>query len=170
MHCEQVVRPKIGKAVWAIKAFIVVCSFFFCNFIFSNIILIVGMFGVLVYPLVFWIIWMLFRGTSFEFEYTFSDGILYIEKITARSSRSMLAVCDIKTALVYGKISELSSDERNSPSLPCVYAQDAESVMYIEYPDDAGTRMRLYFSPNTHVRSAIEQSLPFTLRKSLPPL
>lgn len=165
MHCEQVVKPRTGKAVWAIKAFIIICSFLFCNFIFSNIIFIAGMYGAIVYPVVFGIVWILFRSMSFEFEYSFSGGILLIEKITAKSKRSVLAVCDVKKALSYGKITELSTAERNSPSLPCVYAQDTvtESIMYIEYPSDTGTRMRLYFSPDAHIRAVIEQNLPFTL-------
>lgn len=163
MHCEQVVRPKAGKAVWAIKAFIIICSFLLCNFIFSNIIWIAGMFGALVYPLVFAVIWMLFRSMTFEFEYSFSGGTLMVEKITAKSRRTVLAVCDVRKALAYGRVTELSAAERNSPSIPCVYAQDtpAESVMYIEYPGGAGTRMRLYFSPDTRIRAAVEESLPF---------
>ena len=169
MHCEQVVKPKVGKGVWAIKAVIILFSFLLCNFIFSNIMLTVGMYGALVYPLVFWIIWMVFRSMNFEFEYSFTEGTLFVAKIIAKSKRTSLTACDVKKALAYGKVTDLPERERRSPSIPCVYAQggERESIMYIEYPVDGGKRKRLYFSPDENIRAAVEQQLPFLIKQGI---
>lgn len=170
MHYEQVIRKKPDKIVIFLKGFILLCAVLLCNFIFSNILFIVGMYGLLVYPLVLGIIWLLFRRLTFEFEYSFYDGILQVDKITAKSSRSVLAVCDIKTVLDYGYVTELSREERNSPSLPCIYAQGSavESVVYMEYQAGNRERVRLYFSPDTNLKTIVEHSLPGRIKEHLP--
>lgn len=170
MHCEQVVTQKFDGITWLLMGIILVFAILLCNFIFSNILFLVGVYGLLIYPVVFGIIWAMFRRLCIEFEYEYDSGVLKIEKITAKSNRSVLAVCDLHKAVLWGPAAELPDVERTNPSLPCIYAQGTAPwpVFYLDYLDDTHRVKRLFISPNPDMLQWIEKSIPTQIKRQLP--
>lgn len=108
----------------------------------------------------------LIQSTMVEYEYTFTNGELDVDKIIAKKKRSELLVVDVKKFTAFGKYSD-SLEEPDDMTVILVSDNIAEHEYYADFQHEEYGSTRLIFAPDEKVLSSIKRSLPAKLRAAM---
>ncbi|MBR6792612.1 MAG: hypothetical protein IKM49_05815 [Ruminococcus sp.] len=105
------------------------------------------------------------QNSYIEYEYTFTNGELDIDKIIAKKKRIELITAETRKFTAFGKYTD---DLEESEDMTVVLSSDniASHEYYadFEHPEHGSTR--LIFSPNEKMLESIRRALPGKLRNS----
>ena len=107
---------------------------------------------------------LLFLSNSvFEFEYTFTNGELDIDKIIAKRKRKRLITVDIKGITDFGKYADAPKTQSDTT---IINAHDgtSDNTYYADFRSKKYGITRLYFSPDEKTMNNINKYLPRNLR------
>lgn len=109
-----------------------------------------------------------FTGTStyVEYEYTFTNGELDIDKIIAKRKRVELLSVEVKNFTAFGKYSE---DMADSDDLTTVISSDniASHEYYADFECDKYGKTRLIFAPDGKILEYIKDFLPYNVKRNM---
>ncbi len=109
-----------------------------------------------------------FLGTStyVEYEYTFTNGELDIDKIIAKRKRVELLSADVRKFTAFGKYSE---DMEDSGDLTTVISSDniASHEYYADFECDKYGKTRLIFAPDEKILEYIMDFLPYNVKRNM---
>lgn len=103
------------------------------------------------------------QSTYVEYEYTFTNGELDIDKIVAKKKRTPMITADVGKFITFGKYSEKMTE---TDDMTVVISSDniASHEYYADFVHSDYGKTRLIFSPNETMLENIRRSLPRTLR------
>lgn len=103
------------------------------------------------------------QSTYVEYEYTFTNGELDIDKIVAKKKRTPMITADVGKFIAFGKYSEKLTE---TDDMTVVISSDniASHEYYADFVHSDYGKTRLIFSPNETMLDNIRRSLPRTLR------
>ncbi len=113
-----------------------------------------------------YVTYLLIQGRSVEYEYTFTNGELDIDKIIARKKRKALLSVEVRTFSAFGKYSD---DMEESEDMTVVFATNniAADEYYADFEHNEYGRTRLVFVPDERMLGNIKKFLPAKLRNAL---
>ena len=106
------------------------------------------------------------QGSCVEYEYTFTNGELDVDKIVAKKKRTAMVSTDIKKFTAFGKYTD-GMDE--SEDMTVVIASDniASHEYYADFQHEEYGLTRLIFAPDERILDNIKKSLPPQLKREL---
>ena len=106
------------------------------------------------------------QGSYVEYEYTFTNGELDVDKIVAKKKRTAMVSTDIKKFTAFGKYTD-GMDE--SEDMTVVIASDniASHEYYADFQHEEYGLTRLVFAPDERILDNIKKSLPSQLKREL---
>ena len=106
------------------------------------------------------------QGSYVEYEYTFTNGELDVDKIVAKKKRTAMVSTDIKKFTAFGKYTD-GMDE--SADMTVVIASDniASHEYYADFQHEEYGLTRLIFAPDERILDNIKKSLPPQLKREL---
>ena len=106
------------------------------------------------------------QGSYVEYEYTFTNGELDVDKIVAKKKRTAMVSTDIKKFTAFGKYTD-GMDE--SEDMTVVIASDniASHEYYADFQHEEYGLTRLIFAPDERILDNIKRSLPPQLKREL---
>ena len=108
----------------------------------------------------------LYRGTNIEYEYTFTNGDLDIDKIIAQSKRKEMLTIQVNKFTDFGRYNEQTPEETEDMTVIMVSDNIASHEYYADFPHEEYGNTRLIFSPDEKMLGNINRSLPQKLRIS----
>ncbi len=105
------------------------------------------------------------RNFNVEYEYTFTNGELDIDKIIAQSKRKPMLTIQISKFTDFGKYDENTSEETDEMTVILATNNIASKEYYADFPHEEFGMTRLIFCPNERMRENIVKFLPMPLRK-----
>lgn len=111
--------------------------------------------------------YFLFRNTKVEYEYTFTNGELDIDKIIAQTKRKEMLSVSVGKFTDFGKYTAETPEETSDMTV--VFATDniVEHEYYADFPHEAYGNTRLIFVPNEKVVSNIISFLHPSIRNKV---
>ncbi len=108
--------------------------------------------------------YFLFRNTKIEYEYTFTNGELDIDKIIAQTKRKEMLTISVGKFIAFGKYTAETPEETSDMTV--VFATDniVEHEYYADFPHEAYGNTRLIFVPNEKMVSNIIKFLHPSIR------
>lgn len=105
------------------------------------------------------------QGTHVEYEYTFTNGELDIDKIVAKKKRTPLISTEVRKFTAFGKYNE---NLEETSDLTVVISSDniASHEYYAEFIHAEYGNVRLIFSPNEVLLENIRKFMPASLRNN----
>ena len=106
------------------------------------------------------------QGSYVEYEYTFTNGELDVDKIVAKKKRTAMVSTDIKKFTAFGKYTDGMDD---SEDMTVVIASDniASHEYYADFQHEEYGLTRLIFAPDERILDNIKKSLPPQLKREL---
>lgn len=106
------------------------------------------------------------QGMYIEYEYTFTNGELDVDKIIAKKKRKEMLTVNVSKFSEFGRYSE---DLPETKEMTVVIASDniASNEYYADFTHEEYGETRLIFSPDEKMIENIKTSLPRTLRAKL---
>ena len=106
------------------------------------------------------------QGSYVEYEYTFTNGELDVDKIVAKKKRTAMVSTDIKKFTAFGKYTD-GMDE--SEDMTVVIASDniASHEYYADFQHEEYGLTRLIFAPDERILDNIKKSLPPQIKREL---
>ena len=113
-----------------------------------------------------YVTYLLIQGRSVEYEYTFTNGELDIDKIIARKKRKALLSVEVRTFSAFGKYSD---DMEESEDMTVGFATNniASDEYYADFDHSDYGKTRLVFVPDERMLGNIKKFLPTKIRNSL---
>ena len=107
--------------------------------------------------------YFLAQSGQIEYEYTFTNGELDIDKIIAKKRRKEMLTVEVSKFTDFGKYSD---DIGETDDMTIVFATDniASGEYYADFPTEAYGSTRLVFPPDERMLGNIKRSLPRSLR------
>ncbi|SEH76591.1 hypothetical protein SAMN02910265_02575 [Ruminococcus flavefaciens] len=108
-----------------------------------------------------------FQNTYVEYEYSFTNGELDVDKIIAKKKRREMLSTNVRQFTAFGKYSD---DIEETDDMTIVFATDniASHEYYADFTDESVGSARLVFSPDERMLENITKFLPAKLRTKLP--
>lgn len=108
--------------------------------------------------------YLLFKNTKIEYEYTFTNGELDIDKIIAQTKRKEMLTISVGKFTAFGKYDAETPEETSDMTV--VFATDniVEHEYYADFPHEAHGSTRLIFVPNEKMISNIIKFLHPSIR------
>ena len=111
-----------------------------------------------------YLLYFLVTSINLEYEYSFTNGILDVDKIiNARRRKSMLEINIRKMELMGDRMAPEFEKYLATESLKKVYActhRDAEDLCFLVFVDHDGKEKMLLFNPNEGIKDAIRRYNP----------
>ncbi len=107
------------------------------------------------------------RNSNVEYEYTFTNGELDIDKIIAQSKRKPMLTIQISKFTDFGKYDEDTSEETDEMTVVMATDNIASKEYYADFPHEEFGMTRLIFCPDEKMRENIANFLPMPLRKKI---
>ena len=103
------------------------------------------------------------QNTKIEYEYTFTNGELDVDKIIAQKKRREMMSTNVRQFTDFGKYSD---DIEESEDMTVILATDniASHEYYADFTDENIGKARLIFAPNEKMLENIQKFLPARLR------
>lgn len=166
---EQLVKKeenssnKLKKIIVYILGILVTLILVFVSFI--NLGNIFSMVGLLLAAAAGYGTYFLAQSLYVEYEYSFTNGELDVDKIIAKKKRVQMVVVDVKKVTAFGKYSENMAE---TDEMTVVLSSDniASHEYYADFQHDEYGATRLIFSPNEKMLEYIGKALPRNLRNS----
>jgi len=140
--------------------------------------LIVLFFGVLrmIFPVTFalscWFLWIHLRDFNIEFEYSFTNGDLDIDKIIGRRKREQLVSVRVRKLEILAPMTEEFSREFNSKAIrsriDASIGETSENRWFARFTDEQGIDTLIIFNPNARLLSAMSKLLPHKFKGEIP--
>lgn len=108
----------------------------------------------------------LVQSSMVEYEYTFTNGELDIDKIIAKKKRSEMLTVNVRKFTAFGKYED-GMEETEDMTVVLVSDNIAEHEYYADFEHEEYGVTRLVFAPNEKMLSNIRKSLPAKLRAEL---
>lgn len=151
---EQLIRKYPSSSDTVKKTLIVISAVIIClvslamsYFIFPGFILLaVG--GI-------WLAWRIISQMYTEYEYTFTNGELDIDKIMAKKTRIEMLSCDVKKFTDFQKVTE-NMDLSDDDYIRYHLSEGIINHLCFADFDDGNTKSRLYFSPSRETLENIQ--------------
>lgn len=111
--------------------------------------------------------YFLVQGTHVEYEYTFTNGSLDVDKIIAKKRRTSMLTVEVRQFTAFGRYDENAVED--SEDLTTVLASDniASHEYYADFQDENYGSARLIFAPDERMLENIKRALPGKLRREL---
>lgn len=109
----------------------------------------------------------LFRSTKIEYEYTFTNGDLDIDKIIAQTKRKEMLTIQVGKFTAFGKYDDNAPDETSDMTVIMATDNIASHEYYADFPHDEYGSTRLIFAPDERMLDNIKKSLHPTLKNKL---
>lgn len=106
----------------------------------------------------------LLSNSVFEFEYTFTNGELDIDKIVAKRKRKRLITVEIKNITGFGKYKDIKEKTPTGTTIIGAHDGTSEDTYYADFRSQKYGATRLYFSPDEKTLNNINKYLPRNLR------
>jgi len=108
----------------------------------------------------------LVQGSYVEYEYTFTNGELDVDKIIARKKRTALLSVPVRTFSAFGRYTE---NMEETEDMTVVIASDniVSREYYADFDHKEYGKTRLIFVPDERMLENIKKSLPAKLRNEL---
>jgi len=106
------------------------------------------------------------QNTKVEYEYTFTNGELDVDKIIAQKKRRELMSTNVRQLTDFGKY---SNDMEETEDMTVILATDniAAHEYYADFTDETVGKARLIFAPNEKMLENIQKFLPSRLRNKV---
>ncbi len=110
--------------------------------------------------------YFLVQGSYVEYEYTFTNGELDVDKIIARKKRTALLSVPVRTFTAFGKYTE---DMEETEDMTVVVASDniISREYYADFEHTEYGKTRLIFVPDERMLENIKKALPAKIRSEL---
>ena len=158
---EQIVKKKISISGILMRAIAII---FVLAGIFSM--LIIGALGLTITALLIYVTYIIWGYTSVEYEYSFLNGELSIDKIMGQRKRKTIACYDIKNAEI---VAPSMSDEVVSKIYNTItkdYSTRCRNAnLYSMIVNDSDGRKQVIFEPNEKVLDAMYHVKPSIVKK-----
>ncbi|MDD6395109.1 MAG: DUF6106 family protein [Firmicutes bacterium] len=159
--CEQLVKRKIGPKQMVIAAVIVSVGLIISLFLRALGIVVdrtLGMMGIFLFAIGIFVTIYFVRFFIFvEYEYSFVNGELTIDRISAKSKRKHMMDVAVKS---FEKIGKYEPEKVKNLNVDTVrdYSADpyASDAVYAYYKDGSGRKILLIFSPNEKLIGSIK--------------
>lgn len=106
------------------------------------------------------------QNTFVEYEYTFTNGELDVDKIIARKKRRPMISANIRQLTDFGKYSD-GMEEGEDMTVIMATDNIASHEYYADFTDAEYGSARLVFSPDERMLENVKKSLPAKLRSKL---
>ncbi|MBQ8296359.1 MAG: hypothetical protein IJX77_01085 [Ruminococcus sp.] len=106
------------------------------------------------------------QGTYIEYEYTFTNGELDIDKIVAKKKRHNLVTAEVRKFTAFGKYDD-NLPETDDMTIVVSSDNIASHEYYADFEHSEYGKVRLIFSPNEAMLENIKRALPRNLRISV---
>lgn len=100
-----------------------------------------------------------FRDTNIEYEYTFTNGELDVDKIIGQRRRKHLITINIAKLNDFGEVNADTPDNQDATLFLCSDNTD-EGEYYADAEDEEYGKVRLIFTPSEKMVSYIEAAMP----------
>ena len=125
-----------------------------------------GWFGVLVLVAFIFFTVYVFEHYSAEYEYSYVDGSISIDKIMAKSVRKKVGTCDLTRAVLVAKVNSqeaLGKARQQLRTYNCSSGvDDPDDIVIYTYESESNEMVRLFMLPNDAmleaIRGAVERS------------
>lgn len=102
-------------------------------------------------------------GLGVEYEYTFTNGELDIDKIMGQRKRTNLITVDAEKFEDFGKVTADTPEKENATLILCS-DNTGEGEYYADLTTEEYGETRIIFTPSEKMAAYIEEALPRTLR------
>lgn len=120
-----------------------------------------------------WALLYFLRMCGTEYEYSCTNGILDIDKISGQSKRKTMLSVEVRSFTAYGKAGVCPEEDHNAEltmflavGTSLMRESDDEEEYYAEFHHPEYGDCCLYFTPNSEFRAALEPFLPMELKLS----
>lgn len=107
------------------------------------------------------------RNTKVEYEYTFTNGDLDIDKIIAQTKRKEMLTIQVSKFTNFGKYNDNTPEETADMTVIMATDNIASHEYYADFPHEEYGSARLVFSPNEKMLSNIKRSLHPSIRNKV---
>ena len=158
---EQIVKKKISISGILMRAIAII---FVLAGIFSM--LIIGALGLTITALLIYVTYIIWGYTSVEYEYSFLNGELSIDKIMGQRKRKTIACYDIKNAeIVAPSMSDEVVSKINNTITKDYSTRCRNATLYSMIVNDSDGRKQVIFEPNEKVLDAMYHVKPSIVKK-----
>lgn len=158
---EQIVKKKISISGILMRAIAII---FVLAGIFSM--LIIGALGLTITALLIYVTYIIWGYTSVEYEYSFLNGELSIDKIMGQRKRKTIACYDIKNAeIVAPSMSDEVVSKINNTITKDYSTMCRNANLYSMIVNDSDGRKQVIFEPNEKVLDAMYHVKPSIVKK-----
>ena len=158
---EQIVKKKISMSGILMRAIAII---FVLAGIFS--LLILGALGLTITALLIYVTYIIWGYTSVEYEYSFLNGELSIDKIMGQRKRKTIACYDIKNAeIVAPSMSDEVVSKINNTITKDYSTRCRNANLYSMIVNDSDGRKQVIFEPNEKVLDAMYHVKPSIVKK-----
>ncbi len=103
------------------------------------------------------------QGLQVEYEYTFTNGELDIDKIIAKKTRKEMVSVEVRRFTAFGIYTD-SIEETDDMTVVIASSNIASQEYYADFPHDEYGSTRLIFCPDERMLENINKALPRALR------
>ena len=110
--------------------------------------------------------YFLVQNSYVEYEYTFTNGELDVDKIIAKRKRSGMVTADIKKFTAFGKYTD-GMEETDDMTVVIASDNIASHEYYADFEHEEYGTTRLIFAPDERILENIKHTLPAKLKYEL---
>lgn len=107
------------------------------------------------------------RNTKVEYEYTFTNGDLDIDKIIAQTKRKEMLSIQVSKFTAFGKYDDSTPEETADMTVIMATDNVASHEFYADFPHEEFGNTRLIFAPDLKMLSNIKNSLHPSIRNKV---
>lgn len=111
--------------------------------------------------------YLTYRNTQVEYEYTYTNGELDVDKIIARSKRREMITVDVKKFTDFGKYDENTPEETADMTVVLATDNILSHEYYADFSSEDFGLTRLIFCPDERMLENIKRGLSGALKKKL---
>ena len=109
------------------------------------------------------IMWKQLEDSKVEYEYTFTNGELDVDKIIAKKKRREMLSVEVRSFTAFGKYTD-SQEESEDMTIVLASTNIASEEFYADFTSEKYGLTRLVFCPNEKLLGYINASLPKQMR------
>jgi len=121
-----------------------------------------------------WLAWILLKNQNIEFEYSYTNGELDVDKILGKRRREHVASVSVRRFDILAPFTTEFAKEFESKTIRTIHdvSPDAKSEKrwFARYTDDGGVETLLIFEPNDRMLAAMGRLIPRKFKGTLPEL
>ncbi len=119
-----------------------------------------------------WFLWTYIGRFNVEFEYSYTNGDLDVDKILNRKVRQHVLSVRVRQFTILAPMTEEFAKEYNSNAIGAHFdaskGERSEGRWFARYTDDAGVDTLLIFNPNARLLTAMGKLIPSKIKGEIP--